>query len=103
MLRNRTWRRGDSYWELWARLDTNRFFPMCVGVVEAVENCVIRLQGTWRYIDEGLAFACRADAELYASQHAPNRSEPEPPRSAVRRSSPAAAFEPASLALSAKR
>ena len=91
MVPKRYWRRGAQYWELYANLTTDRFRPVWVGVVDRVDGDVVRLDGTWRYTSEGLAFASRAEALTYAHEHRPSEvaNLNRKPR-AVRGSSPIA-------------
>jgi hypothetical protein len=79
MLPQRTWNAGDEYWALWIRAEDRRYFPMFEGRVVAVKGHVIELSsGSWRYVDEGLAFASLAAARSFVVAH------PYAPRSPYR-------------------
>jgi hypothetical protein len=85
----RVWNSGDHYWELWESASEDRYFPLCSGIVDFVDDGIVRLVGcTWRFLGEGLPFNARADAVLYALDHRP--SDEQVPESSVRRSSPVA-------------
>lgn len=89
MIPNRSWQRGDRYWELWIARDIDRYVPLLAGVVAQVDENVVRLYGgSWRYDYEGLPFLRRADAVLYSARNLPSDVDPA---SEVRRSSPHAA------------
>jgi hypothetical protein len=66
----RSWQLGDEYWALWLHGDHGRHFPVFEGHVTRVGERTVGLStGTWRYVDEGLPFNSRAEADAFIEKH----------------------------------
>ncbi|RYZ07647.1 MAG: hypothetical protein EOO73_11770 [Myxococcales bacterium] len=62
---------SDQYWELWFQANTEKFFPMCAGVVSHADALIVHLVGgAWRFASEGFAFTSRAEALEFCLAHA---------------------------------
>ena len=97
MLPRRVWKPGDEYWALWIRAEDRRYFPMFEGRVVAVNGDVLELSsGSWRFVDEGFAFASLTaarsfiDAHPFASSFSPLEDENHDQKGSSRPGSPSA-------------